>query len=126
MKKRITEYNNLWGYVKDLYSLPVFKKYTFFEFPKKKGDGIFAPYPERIASQVPYDKLWATDGERKKLSKDPENVFKKHPAGESVADYQSVITTTKWNSPDWGDRNPMERKLSEDASINPVESKLRD
>lgn len=126
MKKRITEYKNLWGYVKDLYSLPVFKKYTFFEFPKKKGDGIFAPYPERIAAQVPYEELWAADGERKKLSKDSENVFKKHPAGESVADYQSVITTTKWNSPDRADRNPMERTLSADASINPIESKLRD
>ena len=28
MKKRITEYKNLWGYVEDLFSLPVFKKYT--------------------------------------------------------------------------------------------------
>lgn len=26
MKKRITEYKNIWGYVRDLYSLPVFKK----------------------------------------------------------------------------------------------------
>ena len=126
MKKRITEYKNLWGYVEDLFSLPVFKKYTFFEFPKNDTKGIFASYPKRIASQVPYEKLWAADGSRKALSKDPENVFKKHPEGESVEDYQSVISTTKWNSQNWADRNPMERTLSTDASINPIESKLRD
>lgn len=126
MKKRITEYKNLWGYVKELFSLPVFKKYTFFEFPKNDTPGIFASYPKRIAAQVPYEKLWATDGERKALSKDPEHVFKKHPSGETVEEYQSVISTTKWNSSDWADRNPMERTLSQDASINPISSKLRD
>ncbi len=126
MKKRITEYKNLWGYVKDLYSLDVFKKYTFFEFPKNDAPGIFASYPKRIAAQVPYEKLWAADGSRKALSVDPENVYKKHPEGETAEDYQSVISTTKWNSKDWADRNPMERTLSKDAAINAVESKLRD
>ena len=126
MKKRITEYKNLWGYVKDLYSLEVFKKYTFFEFPKNDVQGIFASYPKRIAAQVPYDELWAADGSRKALSEDPENVYKKHPEGETTKDYQSVISTTKWNSKDWADRNPMNRTLSMDATINAIESKLRD
>ena len=126
MKKRITEYPNLWGYVKELFSLPVFRKYTFFEFPKNDTKGIFASYPKRIAAQVPYDELWKTDGTRKTLSNDPENVFKKHPEGESVEDYQTVISKTKWNSKDWADRNPMDRILTTDASINPIASKLRD
>ncbi len=126
MKKRITEYKNIWGYVKDLFAVPEFKKYTFFEFPKNNAQGIFASYPKRIAAQVPYEKLWATDGERKALSADPEHVYKKHPEGESAEDYQSEISTTKWNSKEWADRNPMERTLSQDASINPITSKLRD
>ena len=126
MKKRITEYKNLWGYVKDLYSLDVFKKYTFFEFPKNDVPGIFASYPKRIAAQVPYEELWAADGSRKAFSQDPENVYKKHPKGETAEDYQSVISTTKWNSKDWADRNPMERTLSKDAAINAIESKLID
>lgn len=126
MKKRVTEYENLWGYVKDLFSLPVFKKYTFFEFPEKTGDGIFETYDKRIASQVPYEKLWATDGERKKLSNSPDEVFKKHPEGETVEDYQTEISQSKWNSPKWEDRNPANGVLSVDASINPIESKLRD
>lgn len=126
MKKRITEYKNIWGYVKDLFSIPEFKKYTFFEFPENDESGIFASYPKRIAAQVPYEKLWATDGSRKKLSHDPENVYKKHPAGETAKEYQTVIPTTKWNSPKWEDRNPMERVLDKPADINPIESKLRD
>ncbi len=126
MKQRITEYKNLWGYVKDLFSLPVFRKYTFFEFPKKKTAGIFASYAERIAAQVPYDELWASDGGRRALSEDPEHVFKQHPAGETAEDYQSVISVSKWNSREEADRNPMKRTLSADASINPITSKLRD
>ncbi|MBR1910616.1 MAG: glutathione S-transferase C-terminal domain-containing protein [Lachnospiraceae bacterium] len=125
IKKRITEYKNIWGYVKELFSIPEFRKYTFFEFPEKK-DGIFASFAERIASQVPYDELWRTDGTRKALSADPENVYKKHPEGETPEDYQSVISVSKWNSEDPARRNPFERTLSQDASINPIVSKLRD
>ncbi len=125
MKKRITEYPNIWGYVKDLYSIPVFKKYTFFEFPKEAGPELFRSYAFRIASQVPYDELWASDGSRKKLSSTPEEVYLRHPEGETAQDYQSVISTSIWNSPKWSDRNPANGVLSVDASINPIESKLR-
>ena len=126
MKKRITEYKNIWGYVKDLFSLPVFRKYTFFEFPKNDEPGLFASYPKRIAAQVPYDELWASDGSRKALSADPEHVFKKHPEGETAEDYQSEISVSKWNAKAQADRNPMVRELSADASVNPIASKLRD
>jgi putative glutathione S-transferase len=112
--------------VKDLFSLPVFRKYTFFEFPKNDAKGIFASYLKRIAAQVPYDELWATDGARKALSADPENVFKKHPEGETAEDYQSEISVSKWNAKAQADRNPMIRTLSQDASVNPIASKLRD
>lgn len=125
MKKRITEYHNVWEYVKDLYSLPVFKKYTFFEFPSA-GKELFSSYAQRIAPKVPYEKLWATDGSRKKLSKTPDEVFLRHPEGETVEDYQTEISKTIWNSPKWSDRNPANGVLSVDASINPIESKLRD
>ncbi len=126
IKKRITEYENVWGYVKDLFAIPEFRKYTFFEFPEKKTKGIFASYAERIAAQVPYDELWKTDGERKALSADPENVYKKHPEGETAEDYQSEISYSKWNNSDPKDRDPKNRTLSVDASINPIASKLRE
>lgn len=126
IKKRITEYRNIWGYVKDLFSLPVFRKYTFFEFPTAGGPELFRSYAYRIASQVPYDELWKTDGERKKLSSTPDEVFLRHPEGETADDYQSEISTTIWNSPSWEDRNPKNGVISVDASINPIASKLRD
>lgn len=126
IKKRITEYENIWGYVKELFSLPVFRKYTFFEFPKNDEKGIFASFPKRIAAQVPYDTLWATDHERRKLSADPENVFKKHPENETPEDYLTEISYSKWNAKERSDRDPKKRSLTQDASINPIVSKLRD
>ncbi len=126
IKKRITEYENVWGYVKELFGIPEFRKYTFFEFPERKTKGIFASYAERIASQVPYDELWKSDGSRRSLSADPDNFYKKHPEGETAEDYQSVISVSKWNDEDPARRNPFERTLSQDASVNPIESKLRD
>ena len=124
IKKRITEYKNIWGYVRDLYSLPVFKKYTFFEFPKEGGSDLFRSFAFRIASQVPYDELWATDGERKKLSKTPDEVYLRHPEGETYEEYASEISKTKWNSPDWSERDPRNVTISVDPSINPLKGKL--
>lgn len=122
IKKRITEYKNVWGYVKDLFSIDVFKKYTFFEFPNN-GNALFRPYAERIAGLVDYNKEWATDGERKKLSEDPENVYLHSDI--RYEDYQSEISESHWNSESWEDRNPFNRTLSVDASINPLKGLLR-
>lgn len=124
MKKRITEYKNVWGYVRDLYSLPVFKKYTFFEFPKEGGPDLFRSFAYRIAPQVPYDSLWATDGERRKLSKTPDEVYLRHPKGERYEDYAGEISVSKWNSPDWAERDPRKVSLSVDPSVNPLKGKL--
>ena len=120
MKKRITEYKNIWGYVKELFSIPEFRKHTFFEFPENTTKGIFAPYPQRIASQVPYDELWKSDGERKKLSKTPDQIYRKHPEGETVEDYETEISVSKWNSRDPKDRDPRNVSISVDPSINPI------
>ena len=120
MKKRITEYKNIWGYVKELFGIPEFRKYTFFEFPENTTKGIFAPYPQRIASQVPYDELWKSDGERKKLSKTPDQIYRKHPEGETVEDYETEISVSKWNSRDPKDRDPRNVSISVDPSINPI------
>ena len=80
MKKRITEYKNIFGYIKDLYSIPVFKKYTFFEFPKNESESIFAPYIERIAPLIDFNKIWSiVDPKRKEISKHPNEVYLKHP-----------------------------------------------
>ena len=124
IKKRITEYGNVWGYVKDLFAVPEFRRYTFFEFPTEGGPELFRSYACRIAPQVPYDELWRTDGERAKLSKTPERIFAAHPAGETAEDYQSEISSTIWNSPSWEDRNPKNGTLSVDASVNPLKGKF--
>lgn len=71
MKKRITEYENIWGYVKDLYSVPEFKKYTFFEFPTTGSASLFRSYAYRSLRRYPMNSCGQTDGERKKLSKPP-------------------------------------------------------
>lgn len=126
MKKRVTEYRNLWGYVKELFAVSEFRKYTFFEFPRRKTRGIFESYPARIAAQVPYEELWKTDGSRRHLSQDPENLYNKHPAGETVQDYQGELTQSVWNSSSREARDPKNRSLRVDASVNPIASKLRD
>ena len=122
IKKRITEYKNIWGYVLDLFSLDVFKKYTFFEFPNL-NQGFFRPYSERIAPLIDYKKLWVSDGSRKKLSSDPENVYLH--TNISYEDYQSEISVSHWNDSSWEARNPYNRTLSVDASINPLKGLLK-
>ena len=125
-KKRIKEYKNIWGYVTDLFSIPTFKKYTFFEFGQRGENDLFRGYSQRIDAKRDFNVYWASDGSRKQLSKDPENVYKKHPAGETVEDYQTEISYSHWNDESWKSRNPFNRSISVDASINPIESKLRD
>lgn len=124
MKKRIAEYPNIWGYVRDLFSIPVFRKYTFFEFPKPGGSHLFQNFISNVAPQFPYDALWATDGARRKLSKTPDEVYLRHPDGETYEEYAGPISQTIWNSPNPEDRKPANGVLSVDASINPLKGKL--
>lgn len=96
----------------------------------KKGDqdkDIFFDWNYRIASQINFDELWADDGARKALSKTPEEMFLRHPEGETAEEYQSEISVSKWNSPRQEERdpsNPENGKLSVDASVNPLQGKL--
>lgn len=106
IKKRLTEYTNIWGYVKDLFAIPEFKKYTFFEFPKPSNDDLFQGYLVRIAPQIDFAAAWATDGSRKNLSAHPDQLYAKHPEGETVEDYITPISTTIWNSENQDDRQP--------------------
>ena len=122
MKKRITEYKNIWGYVKDLFSIKEFKKYTFFEF-NLNNDGFFKPYSERIAPKIDYEKEWATDGSRKLLSNDKENVYLH--TNIDYKDYESKISFSHWNNKKFEDRNPYNRTISVDPSINPLKGLLK-
>jgi putative glutathione S-transferase len=123
MKKRLSEYKNIWGYVKELYNIPEFKRYTYFGEDYGRRDKRSFIY--RLSVQYDYDKLWATDGERKKLSQDPDHIYLRHPKGESVEDYQSEISDSIWNSKSWEDRNPKNGVISVDASINPLKGLLK-
>ena len=124
--QRIKDYKNIWGYVTDLFSIPTFKKYTFFEFGNRGEADLFRGYSQRIDAKRDFNVYWASDGSRKLLSNDPENVYKKHPVGETVEDYQTEISYSHWNDESWESRNPFNRTISVDPSINPIESKLRD
>lgn len=123
VKQRIVDYENIWGYVRDLYSIPEFKKYTFFN-EKRPGEGkdksLFRSWSERIQPQIDYVKLFSEPNDRKKLSKTPDEVYLRHPENETYEEYASEISKTIWNSPKWEDRNPKNGVLSVDASINPL------
>ena len=127
MKKRITEYKNIWGYVRELYSIPTFAKYTFFREGRGIGGngGFFKGYEERIVPLIPFEELWKTDHERAALSADPENLFLKHPKGETPEDYQSEISETIWNSPSWEDREPTNYRPEFDVTVNPLKGLLK-
>ncbi len=66
-----------------------------------------------------------SDGSRKKLSSDPENVFLKHPAGETAEDYYTEVSQSKWNNKDQASRADWDYKLPVDPSINPLKGLLK-
>ncbi len=127
-KKRITEYKNVWGYIKELYNIPEFKRYTNIPHPDESNhDALegFGNYITRIAAYIDWDKELFSDGSRKALSSDPENIYLRHPKDETVDDYQSSISETIWNDPRKEIRADKNYKLSVDASINPLKGLLK-
>ena len=130
VKKPIRDYKNIWGYLKELYAIPAFRhgsdpQVLALSRPGKKlGEVLFRGYNERILAKVDFEKLMADDGSRRTLSKTPDEVFLRHPEGETYEDYAGEISKTIWNSPKWGDRNPKNGVLSVDASINPLKGLL--
>lgn len=129
VKKPIKDYKNIWGYLRELNTIPAFHnncnaKTLAAAGTKKQGNKLFRGYNERILSKVDFDALWADDGERRKLSKNPDEVFLRHPENETYEDYAGEISKSIWNSPKWEDRNPNNGVLSVDASINPLKGLL--
>ena len=125
-KKRVSEYHNVWEYIKELYSVPEFKRYT--NLPKDNGEAekkSFGTYLPRIGSKINWDEELKTDHARAKLSNDPDNLFLHHPKGESIEDYQTEISKTKWNDPSQEVRANKNFILSVDASINPLKGLLK-
>ena len=124
-KKRVSEYKNVWEYVKELYSIPAFSRYVNRHnnaADDTRGD--FSSYIFRIVSKIDLDEFLKSDHARKALSADPENLFLKHPEGETAEEYQTEISTTKWNDRSQEVRADKNFKLSVDASINPLKGKL--
>ena len=129
VKKPIRDYKNIWGYLRELNTVPAFHKNSnartlALNGIPKDGGALFRGYNERILTKVDFDKLWADDGERRKLSRTPDELFLRHPEGETYEDYAGEISTTIWNSPSWADRNPKNGVLSVDASVNPLKGLL--
>ncbi len=129
VKKPIRDYKNIWGYLRELNTIPAFhdncnaRTLALNGLPKDDGR-LFRGYNARILSKVDFDKLWADDGERRKLSNTPDELFLRHPEGETYEEYAGEISTTIWNSKNWDDRDPKNGTLSADASINPLKGLL--
>ncbi len=129
VKKPVRDYKNIWGYLRELNTIPAFhnncnaRTLALNGLPKDSKK-LFRGYNERILTKVDFDKLWADDGERRKLSRTPDELFLRHPEGETYEEYAGEISTTIWNSPSWDDRNPKNGVLSVDASVNPLKGLL--
>ncbi|MCR5477047.1 MAG: glutathione S-transferase C-terminal domain-containing protein [Lachnospiraceae bacterium] len=132
VRRRIVDYKNIWGYLRELYAIPAFKDATYLEdFARGRsadtGDADFADWHARVASKLDLQKLWADDGQRKVLSAHPDEVYLRHPEGETPEDYQSEISFCPWNSEKQEDRdprNPKNGQISVDPSINPLKGLL--
>ena len=125
-KKRVSEYKNVWEYVKELYSIKEFKRYTNIpQNDKSLETKVFGTYLPRIAAKIDWDIELKTDHKRKELSSDPENIYLRHPNGETVEDYQTEISKTIWNDPRQEIRANKDFKLKVDASINPLKGLLK-
>ncbi len=127
-KKPIKEYKNLWGYLRELNSIPAFHNNSD---PKVLAtdrlvskETLFKGFNERILTKLDFDEYYKYNGERAALSKHPDEIYLRHPKGETYEEYASEISTTIWNSPSWDDRNPKNGTLSVDASINPLKDLL--
>ena len=127
-KHRIQDYPNIWGYVKELNSIPAFHKYSdpavLAASHASNKQSLFADYNSRILAKENWAEVYKDDGSRAKLSNHPDEIYLRHPAGETYEEYASEISRTIWNSPSWEDRNPKNGVLDVDASINPLKGKI--
>ena len=79
VKKPIKDYKNIWGYLRELNTIPAFHNNsnarTLALNGIRKDGNFFKSYNERILTKVDFDKLWADDGARRKLSRTPDEMF---------------------------------------------------
>lgn len=81
-KHRLVDYENLWGYARDLYQIPAFYHNTYFKDfaatrdPSEEPDNYFeSTFYDLVIPATDFDAIWKTPTGREKLSADPANKF---------------------------------------------------
>lgn len=78
IKHRVVDYENIWGYCRDLYEIPAFKNNTYFRDiakPQSESKAFFQDFNSRFVNQIDYEVFWSTPQNRKELSKTPDEKF---------------------------------------------------
>ncbi|MDO4288265.1 MAG: glutathione S-transferase C-terminal domain-containing protein [Eubacterium sp.] len=81
-KKRLVDYENLWGYARDLYQIPAFYHNTYFkdfaasrDLTKAGEDYWPSVYYDIVIPATDFDAVWKTPTGRERLSADPAHKF---------------------------------------------------
>lgn len=149
--KPIFGYKNLWGYLRELYQEPSFHKTQFVKELASTHHAVAdknhaTNWTNRIASRMVDDTegcsiddilglggaeapipFLQTGVPRESLSNHPDEIYLRHPEGETAEDYQSEISWCHWNSADPAERlddDPANSPLDVDASINPLKGQI--
>nr|WP_314459047.1 glutathione S-transferase C-terminal domain-containing protein [uncultured Clostridium sp.] len=80
IKRRVADYENIWGYLRDLYVIPAFRSNTYFrDIAASRSDNksLFQDFNSRFADQIDYEGIWSAPQNRKELSKTPKEKFKR-------------------------------------------------
>ena len=80
LTKRVKDFENIWGYIRDLYVIPAFKNNTYFrDFSRESNQGqLFASFNARFVDQIDYESIFSEPTDRARLSKTPEEKFRRH------------------------------------------------
>ncbi|MDO4288266.1 MAG: glutathione S-transferase C-terminal domain-containing protein [Eubacterium sp.] len=74
-KKRLIDYENLWGYARDLYQIPAFRNNTYFkDFANpagKKQGSLMETFNARFVNEIDFEAYWGAPANRAHLSSDP-------------------------------------------------------
>lgn len=81
-KHRLVDYPNLWGYARDLYQIPAFRRSVDWKkliasvsYREEKGNYSMNPFYDDVLPSTDIDAIWETETERAYLSSDPTHVF---------------------------------------------------
>lgn len=78
-KHPLYTYKNLWGYARELWSIPAFRNNTYFaDFampPANVKGAERRGFNYRFLKQIDFEQYWGEKADRSYLSKDPENMF---------------------------------------------------